>query len=224
MRKSTVNDEVMTTSEAAERLGVALRTVQLWVESGALPAWKTAGGHRRIARTAVEKLMRERRLAIDGNRPRPEDNTPFRVLLVEDDPDMLRLLTLVIKNWGLALEIQTATNGFEALLRIGEQCPHMLITDLLMPGMDGFQMLHSLRQIGQVLETLEIVVVTALEAPDIESRGGLPDGVRVFSKPVDFAKLEALVRDRASTAATRQRTTAVPALDERSKARVRSVP
>lgn len=201
MRKSAVNDEVMSTSDAADRLGVALRTVQLWVESGVLPAWKTAGGHRRIAKTAVERLLRERRLAIDGNALRPEGGMPFRILLVEDEPDMLRLLTLVIKDWDLPLEMQTATNGFEALLRIGEQPPNLLITDLHMPGMDGFQMIRSLRNFGQGLETLEIVVVTALDTADIESRGGLPDGVRVFTKPVDFAKLEELVRARLSSAA-----------------------
>jgi len=202
MRKSAVNDDVMSTSEAAERLGVALRTIQLWVESGVLPAWKTAGGHRRIAKTAVERLLRERRLAIDGDAPRPEGDTTFRILLVEDEPDMLRLLTLVIKDWGLPLEVQTATNGFEALLRIGEQCPNLLITDLQMPGMDGFQMIRSLRNFGQGLETLEIVVITALDAPDIESRGGLPDGVRVFTKPIAFDKLEELVRARVSAAQT----------------------
>ena len=44
MRKSATNDDVLSTREAAEQLGVALRTVQLWVENGVLPAWKTAGG------------------------------------------------------------------------------------------------------------------------------------------------------------------------------------
>ncbi|MEK9953666.1 MAG: helix-turn-helix domain-containing protein [Curvibacter sp.] len=60
MRKIASNDELMTTRQAGEVLGVAVRTVQLWVESGVLPAWRTAGGHRRISRGAVEKLLAER--------------------------------------------------------------------------------------------------------------------------------------------------------------------
>ena len=44
MRKISANEDVMTTREAGERLGVAVRTVQLWVEAGVLPAWRTAGG------------------------------------------------------------------------------------------------------------------------------------------------------------------------------------
>lgn len=194
MRKIAANDDVMSTSDAAERLGVALRTVQLWVESGVLPAWKTAGGHRRIARAAVDKLLEERRLAVGGNASKPETEAQFRILVVEDEPDMLRLLTMVIADWGLPISVQTATNGFEALLRIGEQCPNLLITDLHMPGMDGFQMIRSLQKSSVCSGGMNIVVITALNELDIESRGGLPKDVRVFTKPIAFAKLEELVR------------------------------
>ncbi len=200
MRKSAANDDVMSTRDAAERLGVALRTVQLWVESGVLPAWKTAGGHRRIAKSAVEKLLEERRMAINGEVAKPDTPQPFRILVVEDEPDLLRLFTMVIEDWGLPVALRTATNGFEALVRIGEQCPDLLITDLNMPGMDGFRMIRSLRNFGEGLETLEIVAVTALGPQDIENRGGLPDGVKVFIKPVPFAELEQLVRERVPAA------------------------
>ena len=76
MRKNPTNDDVLSTREAAERLGVALRTVQLWVESGVLPAWKTAGGHRRISRIAVERLIGERRAALSGD-TQPVPLTPL---------------------------------------------------------------------------------------------------------------------------------------------------
>lgn len=49
---------VYSTREASEILGVSLRTVQLWVDSGVLEAWKTVGGHRRISRASVEALLR----------------------------------------------------------------------------------------------------------------------------------------------------------------------
>lgn len=50
--------QVYSTREASEILGVSLRTVQLWVDSGVLEAWKTAGGHRRVSRASVEALLR----------------------------------------------------------------------------------------------------------------------------------------------------------------------
>jgi excisionase family DNA binding protein len=50
-------DPVLTTAAAARQLGVAVSTVQLWMESGALPSWKTPGGHRRIRQSAVQALL-----------------------------------------------------------------------------------------------------------------------------------------------------------------------
>jgi len=201
MRKSAANNDVLSTRDAAEQLGVALRTVQLWVEHGVLPAWKTAGGHRRISRAAVEKLLDERNTALHGasvpsaaQRTAPS-TAPLKLLVVEDDPDELHLLCLVIQSWGLPIEIATATNGFEALLRIGESCPDVLLTDLNMPGMDGFRMIESLQLVGRTYEQMRIIVVTALASDEVQRRGPLPAHVQVFAKPVSFSSLQGIVRD-----------------------------
>jgi len=57
---STTQDPVLTTAACARLLGVAVSTTQLWLESGALPSWKTPGGHRRVRRSAVLALLAER--------------------------------------------------------------------------------------------------------------------------------------------------------------------
>jgi excisionase family DNA binding protein len=199
MRKSATNDDVLSTREAAERLGVALRTVQLWVEAGVLPAWKTAGGHRRISRVAVERLIGERSAALSGTSAPAADRSSdgsLKLMVVEDEPELLQLFRLVIDGWGLPIEVTLASNGFDALLRMGRHRPDLLVTDLNMPGMDGFRMLDSLCGAEPALGAMDIVVVTALSSADIERRGGLPPGVRVFHKPVPFDALEALVRER----------------------------
>ena len=201
MRKSIANDDVLSTREAAEKLGVALRTVQLWVEGGVLPAWKTAGGHRRISRLAVERLISERTAALAGISlpPRAASSSSearLKLMVVEDEPELLRLFTMVIQAWDLPLSVTAAANGFEALLLMGQHCPDLLVTDLNMPGMDGFRMINSLRGVRPAFDEMEIVVVTALAPEEIARRGGLPLGVRVFHKPVPFDELETLVRER----------------------------
>jgi excisionase family DNA binding protein len=199
MRKIASNDELMTTRQAGEALGVAVRTVQLWVESGVLPAWRTAGGHRRIARSAVEKLLAERSQVIAQpvlkNQAGASAQRALRLLVVEDDPDLLRLFTLMVEGWDFPVELTTATNGFEGLVRIGQVRPDMVVTDLNMPGMDGFQMLRSLKKPGSGFDDLAVVAVSALSKGDIQDRGGLPEGVAVFQKPVPFHEIQALARE-----------------------------
>lgn len=190
--------EVLTTKEVAKLLGVAVRTVQLWVESGVLRAWKTAGGHRRIARDSVEALLASRARAIAEPALELASEAkaagPFRVLVVEDDPALRLLFELTLTSWDLPIEVDLADNGFAALLRIGEQRPDLLITDLNMPGMDGFSMLRHLRQSEQWRD-LPVIAVSALGAADVAARGGLPADVRLFGKPVPFAEIEQLIRN-----------------------------
>lgn len=194
MRKIPANADVMTTREAGESLGVAVRTVQLWVEAGVLPAWRTAGGHRRIARSAVEKLMAERQNDLSPEVPTAGfHEAAIKLLLVEDDPVLLRLFSGVVASWNFPVELFTATNGFEGLVRIGEMHPDIVVSDLVMPGMDGFEMLRALKKPGSGFANLKLLVISALSSDEIQARGGLPEGVTCFQKPVNYTKLEALV-------------------------------
>lgn len=190
----------MTTRQAGEALGVAVRTVQLWVEAGVLPAWRTAGGHRRIARSAVEQLMTERALVIAHPTMKPHAGaaTPraLRLLVVEHDPELRRLLALRVAGWDFPVESTTAANGFEGLVRIGELRPDMVVTDLDLPGMDAFQMVRSLKAPGSGLDDLAIVALSDLGTSEIQDRGGLPAGVAVFQKPVPFQEIQALAREQ----------------------------
>lgn len=189
--------EFCSTKDAARLLGVSHRTVQLWVENGALQAWKTAGGHRRITMASVNKLVNERHEATAPLAPAPaaEPEKPQRkkVLLVDDDRTLLRLYELELSGWNLPLEVVKAHDGFEALIRIGEQRPDLLVSDLSMPGMDGFRMIRTLR--GEAgYGQMAIIVVSGLDRTTIASMG-LPADIPVFPKPVPFAQLRAAVEN-----------------------------
>ena len=189
--------EFCSTKDAARLLGVSHRTVQLWVENGTLQAWKTAGGHRRITMASVNKLVNERHEATAPAAPvaAPETAGPARrrVLLVDDDRTLLRLYELELQGWDLPLDVVKAHDGFEALIRIGEQCPDLLVSDLSMPGMDGFRMIRTLR--GEAgYGQMAIIVVSGLDRATIASMG-LPSDIPVFPKPVPFAQLRAAVED-----------------------------
>jgi excisionase family DNA binding protein len=186
------------TKEAAAVLGVSHRTVQLWVENGTLQAWRTAGGHRRITLESVNRLVDGRRAAIGGSAQASAPAaaaapTRPRVLVVDDDPLMLRLYELEMAGWGLDMDLIKAHNGFEALIRIGERRPDLLLSDLNMPGMDGFRMIRTLREDSGTVG-MNVIVVSGLDRATIKAMG-LPSDIPVFPKPVPFNELRTAVQD-----------------------------
>ena len=186
---ATLQRGLVTTTEAAALLRVSVATVQSWCESGLLVSWRTGGGHRRIERASVERLLGQPQPGADGRRAVAAQRPT--VVVVEDDANLLRLYEARISRWPGQPQVLCLNNMVLALLRIGRQAPKMLILDLHMPGMDGFGMLHHLRHSGSVDDTV-IAVVTGLDAGAIEDRGGLPGDVDVFAKPIPFDRLEAL--------------------------------
>jgi excisionase family DNA binding protein len=180
------------TKEAARLLGVSHRTVQLWVENGSLQAWKTAGGHRRITMESINRRVGARHDAINL----PQAATPAapqlkKVLMVDDDRTLLRLYELEMDGWDLELNVMKAHDGFEALIQIGAQRPDLLISDLSMPGMDGFRMIRTLRE-NPDYAGMAIIVISGLEKATMQAMG-LPGDIPVFPKPVPFGQLRAAV-------------------------------
>jgi excisionase family DNA binding protein len=172
-------------------LNVSLRTVQLWVEKGLLTAWKTPGGHRRISLDAVKQMQYQH--AVEAGRVRDK----LKVLIVEDMPNQRMLYAKYFEAWKLPVELRQAEDGFRALIQIGEAKPDLLITDLVMPGMDGFQMIEAIRNTAE-LESLDIVVVSALDSESIAHQGLPERGIHILHKPVAFDVLKEIVVERLS--------------------------
>jgi len=196
MTNSTVLKSFCTTREAADLLGVSIGTIQLWVESGLLKGWKTAGGHRRVLRTSVDGLLYREGVPQDGDKSsptsqigeEPDVEESLKVMVVEDDAALLRLYEIRMSAWQIPLEMQLVRNAFNALMLIGADRPDLLITDLNMPGTDGFALLRALAQSPESRD-IPIIVVTGLDVSEIAARGGVPAGVEVLGKPVPFERI-----------------------------------
>ncbi len=185
------DSEFLSTRQAAQRLGVSLGTVQNMVESGVLDAWKTAGGHRRIPASSVDALLAKRRKQIT----RPGDSgSKLDILIAEDDSTLQRLYQLTFDSWKLPVKLRIVSNGFEGLLQVGQQMPDILIADLMMPGMDGFEMIKQLRTKSE-LSPMDIIVVSAIDSGEVRERG-IPSDVTVFGKPIPFHEIKGFVLGR----------------------------
>lgn len=185
--------EYCSTSEAAQRLGLSLGTVQQMVENGQLEGWKTAGGHRRIRVSSIEEF-RARSMAGNSSQAQVRAATnSLQVLVAEDDRILQKLYEHTLTSWGLPMQIRLVSSGIDGLLEIGRVPPDLLITDLRMPGIDGFEMIRRLRADSQ-LQELDIVVISGLSEDEIMENGGLPSDVIFYNKPVPFRELKGYVQ------------------------------
>jgi len=204
---------MLTTREAAQRLGVSLRTVQLWVEADILPAARTPGGHRRIPHNAVEALALSTGLGgkplarsasgdVRGHARRKADAVgahgedaipraaaarapggPRDVLLVADNPIWQVRCEQALAPFLPSIELRFAETGYLALLQIGQKVPDLLITNLELPGMDGLAMLRTLERC-EPITGMRILALSHLDEDELRRRGGLPASVELMQLPV----------------------------------------
>ncbi len=105
------------------------------------------------------------------------------ILVVEDNANVLELLEVTLRFKGYP--VVTARNGQDALAIIGRQRPALLITDILMPRMDGFSLAHALRKDPKTA-SLPIIFISATYVTPEDKRFALTLGaVRFIEKPID---------------------------------------
>jgi CheY-like chemotaxis protein len=131
------------------------------------------------------------------------------ILVVEDVPDTLNLVELTLKFKGY--QVLTATNGQEALRVIEKERPALIITDILMPRMDGFSLVHRLR-IHPETRDIPVIFLSATYVAPEDKAFAIAIGVTKFiEKPIH---MEELLRNVEETLAIRVREVHQP-LDER---------
>jgi excisionase family DNA binding protein len=176
---SSVPDTCSTT-EAAQRLGMAVRSVQLMVDRGELQAWKTPGGHRRILRSSLDAWLAGRGGAASPVAPPVADTRagrPLTLLLIEDSVHFQNLISLVVKRELPEAELHVASDGIAGLAMAGRLEPDVLLIDILLPGIDGAALITSLRSHPQFARS-RLIVITALDeaqrAPYAFALAGVP--------------------------------------------------
>ena len=160
--------------------------MQRWVDSGHLKAWKTVGGHRRIEAESAEQFFQSHAMT---STPGPAEaaraaDEPLSVIVVDDNPDDRDLLVVLVETALPGAAITVAENGFEALVAIGQKAPDVLITDIVMPNMNGFEMLRHLSTRGDA-RPRAIVAVSSRTPEQFAQLGDLPLDVKFIAKPID---------------------------------------
>jgi len=122
---------------------VSIPTLRRWIRAGELGAHLTPGGHRRIDLPEFQRFLRAQGRPAYPVAPEPRT----RVLLVDDEPLVLEMLHDLLVDGPFAIE--TATDGYEALVKVGTFRPALIILDVVLTGLDGIEACRCLRRLPE---------------------------------------------------------------------------
>jgi len=169
----------LTPNQVAELLMVTPTAVRQWAEKGELSALTTPGGHRRFLPSEVDRFARQRGLTLNSG-----SAGAMRVLIVDDDKQFSRYLKAFFEGLQDEVVTEVANDGFSAGLKVIEFKPHVVLLDLMMPGMDGYQVCEAIKS-EPASKAIRVVAMTGFPSPEnIEKI--LAAGAEVcLAKPID---------------------------------------
>lgn len=175
----------LTLGETARYLGVAQSTVRKWADHGRVETFKTPGGHRRFKREDLDKFMHG---AKGEQLPESRRGGAPVVLVVDDDADVRLVLRECLENEGFV--VMEGANALQGIDRINQRIPDLMMIDVSMPGVDGWEMLRRVREKLDVHD-LPVVVFSGKISPE-ELRHAPDRGAQGYlRKPFDPFKLVA---------------------------------
>ena len=161
-RAPTDEPDWLTLGQAAKFLGVAQSTIRKWSDQGRVPAFYTPGGHRRYRRRDLEAFL-------DRSGPGGKATGPL-VLVVDDDARLREFMRVNLEMEGYT--VREASSAEEALGSIEDQAPELVLLDVVMPGIDGWEMLQRMQErYGSIPVIMFSGQVDANSAGDAEQRG-----------------------------------------------------
>lgn len=147
-------EKAYTTFEAAKICHVTHHSIKNWIKQNLIKASRTPGGHYRILESDLDAFREKYDMF-----PREKKESKKRVMIVDDDPDALRLMENMLTGEGY--ELVKVSNATEVGLKAAQLSPDLILLDFLMPEVNGFEVCKALRN-NDLTRTTPIMAVTCL--------------------------------------------------------------
>jgi excisionase family DNA binding protein len=153
----------MTLGQAAKYLGVAQSTIRKWSDQGRLPAFYTPGGHRRYRRGDLE-------IFLERSGPGGKQREGPSILIVDDDSGLRSFVRASLELEGYT--VREAGSAEEGLAALEEESPDLILLDVMMPKVDGWEMLRRVQERHGV-GAIPVLMFSGKvdEAADVTARG-----------------------------------------------------
>lgn len=176
-----------TTVNISRLLNVTSSTVARWIDGGKLEAFVTPGGHRRVNTGNLKEFLVKHKMPL----PREMGTDKKKILVVEDETDVLKAIVRILKAGKEKYRIFTATDGFHAGTLTCGCDPDLIILDIMLPGIDGFKVCELIRKQNKKIKILAITGYPTEE----NKKKILNSGADAFlPKPFDMKELSKNVK------------------------------
>ncbi len=176
----------LTISDISRMCCLPETTVVDWIRTGKLPCLIGTNGDIRVQLMDLVRLLQLLRLRI------PEElcpENPLKILIVDDEPSMRRLLRLNLQGQFPGVNIEESAEGFHAGWRAHDFMPDVMLLDLRMPGINGFDVCRLIREKPEFANT-KIIVVSGMGEKEAREKV-LSLGANDFiAKPFDLKTLK----------------------------------
>ena len=166
---TTSQPEWLTLGQAAKYLGVAQSTMRKWSDLGRVSAFYTPGGHRRYRRADLDQFLHR---SGPGATTTTTPSAGPLVLIVDDDESLREYVRVNLEAEGY--EVREAGSADEALDALGERSPDLILLDVMMPQVDGWETLRRIQEhtgIGAIPVIMFSGKVDEESASEAASRG-----------------------------------------------------
>lgn len=173
-----------TTFEISQICGVNPTTVQNWVKSKRLKAFQTPGKHRRVRREDLIEFLRKFDMPVPAElEASGSPKILHNVLIADDDTDVRNVIADALRMEN-EINVIEARNGVDALLAIGRSKPDMIILDVRMPNMNGYDVCERLKADSDV--NIKIIAISGDHSSDVRDRIIAAGADMFFTKPLDL--------------------------------------
>lgn len=179
-------EDILTVFKASKQCNVSPKTIINWIESGHIPAYKTVGGHRRIKQSDLVAFMTKQGIPISEDTPAEER---IRILVVDDDPIIVETIVQSLEEDEHDYEVISASDGFEAGIQVSHFKPHLLILDIMMPDIKGYEVCKKIKN-DEETKDIKIIVLSAYLDEEKFKKMKEHGADVCFSKPLPLPQLK----------------------------------
>jgi len=178
--------EILTVSQACKYCKVSSKTIINWVEAGHIKAYKTVGGHRRIKKEDLDEFLKAKGMPLPAE---PKGEERKKILVVDDDKIIVETIVQALEEDEYGYEMISASDGFEAGLQVSHFKPDLLILDIMMPDINGYEVCQKIKSNPETKDT-KIIVLSAYLDDEAFKQMKEYGADACFSKPLPLEQLK----------------------------------